>query len=168
MSSSQNPDSSMDSFSYQYGSFDFAQPVFDPFSQPNQHAWDFPQGLGYNLIDHQSNNHTKVTQANKPGDEVNHLTNAGTGRTSTHVLSSSSGRSSQFIKQSIHQAILSSNLPACRLLISHDPTCVNLVSKDGETCAFLAADGGYINILRLLVKHNIDLNQRTAGGCPSI
>lgn len=61
-------------------------------------------------------------------------------------------------RQPIHQAVQSGSLRGTRLLLDAHPECAHVLAKDGISPAWLAAQGGYADILRLLITHKVELN----------
>lgn len=61
-------------------------------------------------------------------------------------------------RQPIHQAVQSGSLRGTKLLVDANPECVHLLDDDGLGPAWIAAQGGYADILRLLITHRVELN----------
>ncbi len=58
----------------------------------------------------------------------------------------------------IHQAVQSGSLRGTELLLRAKPECAHAIGKKGIGPAWIAAQGGYIGILKLLITHKVDLN----------
>lgn len=63
--------------------------------------------------------------------------------------------------QPIHVAVQCGSLRGAKLLIDANPECVHVLDGDGQGPAWLAARGGHADILRLLIKHHVELNAPT-------
>lgn len=64
--------------------------------------------------------------------------------------------------QPIHVAVQCGSLRGAKLLIDANPGCVHVLDSDGQGPAWLAARGGHADILRLLIKHHVELNAPTS------
>ncbi len=61
-------------------------------------------------------------------------------------------------RQPIHQAVQCGSLRGAKLLLDANPKCAHVLDNDGIGPVWIAAQGGYANILRLLITHGVDLN----------
>ncbi|KAH6641816.1 ankyrin repeat-containing domain protein, partial [Chaetomium tenue] len=61
-------------------------------------------------------------------------------------------------RQAIHLAVQSGSLRGTKLLLDANPECAHVLDKEGVSPACLAAQGGYADILRLLITHKVELN----------
>ena len=71
---------------------------------------------------------------------------------------SSSSTTLKPTRQPIHQAVQSGSLRGAKLLLDANAKCAHVLDNDGISPAWIAAQGGYADILRLLVTHKVDLN----------
>lgn len=60
--------------------------------------------------------------------------------------------------QPIHLAAQCGSLGGIKLLIDADPDCVHVLNADGKGPAWFAAQGGYVDVLRSLITHHVELN----------
>jgi len=58
----------------------------------------------------------------------------------------------------IHSAVYSGSLRGTKLLLDAKPECAHALGRDNISPAWFAAQGGYADILRLLIAHRVDLN----------
>ena len=61
-------------------------------------------------------------------------------------------------RQPIHQAVQSGSLRGTKLLVDANAECVHALDEGNIGPAWIAAQGGYIDILRLLIMHKVNVN----------
>lgn len=58
----------------------------------------------------------------------------------------------------VHRAVHSRSLRGTKLLLDAKPECAHALGRDNISPTWFAAQGGYADILRLLIAHRVDLN----------
>ncbi|XP_062601023.1 putative ankyrin repeat protein RF_0381 [Saccostrea cucullata] len=65
----------------------------------------------------------------------------------------------------LHIACLNSKLEMCQHIIQHYPDMLNQVDDDGWNVALYAAQGGNVEILKLLAEKGVDMKHKNKVGC---